>query len=43
VIVDNAISHKEELAELRTLIDRSKLENSLVPIGNGELVILKPF
>jgi predicted O-methyltransferase YrrM len=43
VIVDNAISHKEELAEFRALIDRSKFESSLIPIGKGELVILKPL
>jgi predicted O-methyltransferase YrrM len=43
LIVDNATSHESELVSFRRMVDRSGYESSLVPIGNGELVVLKPL
>lgn len=43
LIVDNAISHKNELTEFKIQIEKNGFENSLVPIGNGEFVVLKPI
>ena len=42
LVVDNAISHVEQMAAFRAAVDATPgYVSSLVPIGNGELVILK--
>jgi predicted O-methyltransferase YrrM len=42
LVVDNAISHIQEMAEFsRAVVASPGYTSSLVPIGNGELVILK--
>lgn len=42
IVVDNAISHAHEMEEFQQLLrDDSELSTSLVPIGKGELLILK--
>lgn len=43
LVVDNAISHAEEMAEFIDLIKKNNFEHSIIPIGNGELVVLKPL
>jgi predicted O-methyltransferase YrrM len=43
LVVDNATSHSHELHELNALIEKSQYLSSLVPIGNGELLVLKPL
>jgi predicted O-methyltransferase YrrM len=43
LVVDNAISHEHEMLELSQVVKKNNFEHILVPIGNGELVILKPL
>lgn len=43
LVVDNAVSHDHELVDFNSLVAQSKFENSLVPIGKGERLILKPL
>jgi len=43
LVVDNAISHKAEMTKFQTLIQSSGFIHSLLPIGNGELLVLKPL
>lgn len=43
LIVDNATSHAHELEEFLCLVQKSQFTHSLVPIGNGELLVLKPW
>lgn len=43
VVVDNAVSHQAELTDFTALVAITPgVETSLVPIGNGELLIWKP-
>lgn len=42
LVVDNAVSHADELREFNSIVERSGVRSSLVPIGNGELLVLKP-
>ncbi|GAB3957004.1 class I SAM-dependent methyltransferase [Spirosoma harenae] len=42
LVVDNAVSHEAELATFTVLVtETAGIETSLVPIGNGELMIWK--
>ncbi|MBN8826196.1 MULTISPECIES: class I SAM-dependent methyltransferase [unclassified Spirosoma] len=42
LVVDNAVSHEAELTEFMSLVQQTPdLDTSLVPIGNGELLIWK--
>ncbi|WP_080056935.1 O-methyltransferase [Spirosoma aerolatum] len=42
LVVDNAVSHEAELAEFTSVVRQTPgLDTSLVPIGNGELLIWK--
>jgi predicted O-methyltransferase YrrM len=42
LVVDNAVSHAHEIAEFSALVDSNAAYSSvLVPIGKGELVIMK--
>jgi hypothetical protein len=43
LVVDNATSHSDELRDFNAIIERSDCLSSLVPIGNGELLVLKPL
>jgi predicted O-methyltransferase YrrM len=43
LIVDNAISHENELIGFRHLVEKENFESAVVPIGNGELLVLKPL
>jgi len=42
IVVDNALSHVEELEEFTAVVSKSdKVISSLVPVGKGELIIVK--
>lgn len=42
LVIDNAVSHRAELADLqRVIADDERLQTVLVPVGKGELVIFK--
>ncbi|GAB4040944.1 O-methyltransferase [Spirosoma gilvum] len=42
IVVDNAVSHEAELADFISMVQQSPgLDTSLVPLGNGELLIWK--
>lgn len=42
LVVDNAISHSEEIKTLRNIIDQdSEFTTSLVPVGKGEFLAVK--
>lgn len=42
LVVDNAVSHEAELAEFTSLVHQIPgLDSSLVPVGNGELLLWK--
>ncbi|HYQ22700.1 O-methyltransferase [Stenotrophomonas sp.] len=42
LVVDNAISHAEQMAPLRALLDAdAAFSTSLVPVGNGELLAVR--
>jgi predicted O-methyltransferase YrrM len=43
LVVDNATSHAHELREFNSIVEQSQFMSSLVPLGNGELLILKPL
>jgi predicted O-methyltransferase YrrM len=43
LVVDNATSHSHELREFNAMVESSQYPNTLVPIGNGELLVLKPL
>lgn len=43
LVVDNAVSHAQEMAALRALLDAARgYTVSLVPVGKGELLAVKP-
>ncbi len=43
LVVDNAVSHAQEIAALRALLDAARgYAVSLVPVGKGELLAVKP-
>ncbi len=43
IVADNAISHRSEMAPFVALVERTaSYLTSLVPVGKGELLILKP-
>mgnify|MGYP003335934325 FL=1 len=40
LVVDNAISHQQELAEFkRRLLDDHQLTVAVLPIGNGQMIV----